>query len=166
MAAPRQIEIRRLAPSDEAALETFFAEVRADPASIWFHPHPFDAEQARRILRLTCRDVYLGAFDEGARIVGYGMLRGFDEGWQVPSLGIWLAGPVRGTGLSRLLMKTLHEYARSVGAPRIRLRVYPGNAIAVRLYQSLGYVFVSEEGGQRVGLLELTDNENPNGQDP
>lgn len=153
-ASPPMIDIRRLAPADAPALAAFFAEIAADPASARFHPHPFDAAQAERVAGWSGRDVYLGAF-EGARVLGYGMLRGWDDGWQVPSLGICLAPAARGRGLSRPLMLALHDHARAAGAPRIRLKVYPDNTAAVRLYEGLGYVFASEEAGQRVGLLEL-----------
>ena len=63
------------------------------------------------------------------------------------SLGIALAPSARGLGLSRPLMLALHERAQAEGAPRIRLKVYPDNTAAVRLYEGLGYVFATEEAG-------------------
>jgi ribosomal protein S18 acetylase RimI-like enzyme len=88
-------------------------------------------------------------------MIAYGMLRGWDEGYDVPSLGIVVAPAFRGQGYGRSLMHFLHAAAKARGAPAIRLKVYPENSTAVALYQSLGYVFGAKEGGQLVGLLDL-----------
>jgi ribosomal protein S18 acetylase RimI-like enzyme len=102
------------------------------------------------------RDLYVGLF-RGAELAGYGMLRGWDEGYAIPSLGIYLSPEVRGSGLARQLMRALHQAAAASGASRVRLKVYQSNTAAVRLYERLGYVFSGEEAGQRVGLLDLLD---------
>ncbi len=148
------LTIRRLVPNDEKALAVFFTKIASDPASSGFHPHPLDDAQARKIARWAGRDIYVGAFRSG-RLVGYGMLRGWDDGWQVPSLGICLLPSMRGKGLSVPLMQEMHDLARREGAERVRLKVYSQNNAAIRLYQRFGYVFVSEEAGQLVGLLNL-----------
>jgi len=84
------------------------------------------------------------------------MLRGWDEGYAVPSLGIAVRAEAQGSGLGRLVMGYLHTEARRRGAPRIRLKVYPDNVRAVELYRSLGYEYRPElESGQLVGYKEL-----------
>ena len=80
------------------------------------------------------------------------MLRGWDQGFAVSSLGIATHAAARGIGLGRALMLYLHAEARRRGARRIRLKVYPDNRVAVELYRTLGYVFAGElEEGQLVG---------------
>ncbi|MBO9559084.1 MAG: GNAT family N-acetyltransferase [Caulobacter sp.] len=150
----QDLQVRRFGASDVELLAAFFGEVAQDPASDRFHPHPFTAEAARRIAEHQGRDLYLGQFLDG-QLVGYGMLRGWDEGYETPSLGIYLSARVRGQGLAKALMEHLHRQARQNGADRIRLKVYKDNLRAVTLYQGLGYVFVAEEGEQSVGLLDL-----------
>lgn len=152
---------RRLRPADEAALAALFAEIATDPAAADFHPHPFTAAEAGRISGYPGRDLYLGLFGDDARPIGYGMLRGWDDGFEIPSLGIYLAAAGRGQGLSRLLMEALHRAAANQGATRVRLKVYRRNQKALTLYQRLGYVFGAEEAGQLVGLLDLPANGSP-----
>jgi ribosomal protein S18 acetylase RimI-like enzyme len=150
-----RVVVRRLGPADEPALAAFFALVAGDPTASGFHPHPFTAEEAARVAGHRGRDLYLGLFD-GSALAGYGMLRGWDAGYAIPSLGIYLAPAGRGRGLAATLMDALHRAAAGNGASQVRLKVYPGNIAAMRLYQRLGYVFSSEEAGQRVGLLALS----------
>lgn len=100
------------------------------------------------------KDVYYLLID-GGEIIGYGMLRGWDEGFQTPSLGIVIDPSAQGRGLGRCLMSVLHAAARERGASQIRLKVYPENKPAVELYKSLGYEFLAEQDGQLIGILEL-----------
>lgn len=117
---------------------------RIDPT--YFHPHPLTPEEAARIEAYDGPDVYL--WTEHA----YGFLRGWEEGYEVPSLGIAVATDAQGQGHGRAMMLRLHEAARARGAERIRLRVHPGNQRARRLYDSLGYV---ESGMDRGEVLML-----------
>ena len=84
------------------------------------------------------------------------MLRGWDEGREIPSLGIVIDAAWQGRGCGRRMMDYLHQTARERGARRVRLKVYPENSRALAWYQKLGYVFADKEAGQWVGLLELT----------
>jgi ribosomal protein S18 acetylase RimI-like enzyme len=83
------------------------------------------------------------------------MLRGWDEGFEVPYLGIAIHPGERGQGYGRVLMEYLHAAARERGAVRVMLKVYEDNEAAVRLYRSLGYCFGERSDGQLVGVLEL-----------
>lgn len=147
--------VRRLRPADEAVLAAFFGQIAADPTATGFHPHPFTAAEAARITGHRGRDMYLGLFLDGGAMGGYGMLRGWDAGYAIPSLGIYLAPQARGRGLSGTMMQALHRAAADLGASRVRLKVYPANAAALGLYRRLGYAFSGEEAGQLVGMLDL-----------
>jgi ribosomal protein S18 acetylase RimI-like enzyme len=149
-----EVTVAQLTAAHTGALAELFARISADAAAAKFHPHPFTGQEAEKITRRPGKDIYLGLF-VGGRQLGYGMLRGWNEGYDIPSLGIYLALDARGRGLSRILMQKLHEHARAAGARRIRLKVYPDNTRALRLYEDFGYRFEGEEGGQRVGYLEL-----------
>jgi ribosomal protein S18 acetylase RimI-like enzyme len=147
------IEWRRVSPQLERPLADFFAELSAEGGH-YFHPHPFDDAQARKIACYSGKDLYCVLVD-GSVVLAYGMLRGWDEGFAIPSLGIVVASKFRGLGIARTVMGLLHLAARRRGAQRIRLKVYEGNAHAVALYRSLGYDFASREGDQLVGFLDL-----------
>ena len=146
--------VAKLTDKHVAELAALFATIAADPSAARFHPHDFTAAQARIIAIPAGRDIYLGLWSDGT-LQGYGMLRGWDAGYMVPSLGIYLAPPARGNGSSRVLMSALHDHARRAGAHQVRLKVYADNLPAVRLYEALGYVFKSEENGQRVGVIDV-----------
>lgn len=149
-----EVSVTRLTSANTGALVKLFTRISTDPVVVNFHPHPFTREEAHKIANWSGRDIYLGLFADGAQW-GYGMLRGWDEHYDVPSLGIYLAPEARGRGLSRILMEALHDYARRAGASRIRLKVYPDNIVAVRLYERLGYRFQDVEAGQMVGYLQF-----------
>jgi ribosomal protein S18 acetylase RimI-like enzyme len=146
----------RLRPEHAEAVVGMFGTIAADPGARHFHPHPFDEASARRVCSGSGRDLYFGLWAKGAP-AGYGMLRGWDEGFEVPSLGIWVSSPLRGTGAARAFMAYLHLAARLSDASRVRLKVHPDNASALALYRSMGYRFSDqlEPDGQMLGILEL-----------
>ena len=148
------LELRRVAPELCPALGRFFETQCTDPQ---FHPHAFNANEAARICAYNGADIYAVAIVQDM-IFAYGMLRGWDEGYAVPSLGITVAPEARGSGLAQLFMQYLHLNARLRGAPSIRLKVYPDNSRAIALYRKLGYQFGdSLEKGQLVGTLPLSE---------
>ncbi len=120
---------------------------RIDPT--FFNPHPLTPAEARRIASYKGQDVYL--WNEQA----YGFLRGWDDGHEIPSLGIAVAADAQGKGHGKAMMTKLHEAARSRGARRIRLRVNPDNARAKNLYESLGYVRAGKDRGEDVMFKDL-----------
>ncbi len=149
------IECMLLSPRWTQPLAEFFQALREAGDDAEFHPHPFTAEEAARRCQYAGRDLYYILAD-GERVLAYGMLRGWDDGYEIPSLGIAVHPRERGKGLGRLLMRVLHMAARRHGAKTIRLKVHPHNARAVRLYETLGYTFRGEEAGQLVGFFDLT----------
>lgn len=155
MNAPRdQLEIVAPAPGREEALAELFQALAAAGDDRWFHPHPLDAAAAAERCRYRGRDVYC-LVANGERALGYGMLRGWDEGYAIPSLGIAVHPAGRSLGIARAIMAYLHAEARRRGVRRIRLRVHPANEDAVRLYRTLGYDFVGEERGELLAFKDL-----------
>lgn len=134
---------RRLTAADAPLLEEFFRGLVGSGSDVTFHPHAFDPPTAAWICGhaagdTTACDEYHAVL-EGERIVAYGMLRGWSEGYAIPSLGIAVLPECRGRGLAHRLMHHLHGVATDRGATAIRLKVYRTNTAAIRLYESLGY---------------------------
>jgi ribosomal protein S18 acetylase RimI-like enzyme len=151
------ISVRALQPEDTAALASFFSVVAADgPTLTLFHPHPFDAYTAERICnrRGIVSDEYFAAID-GGRIVGYGMLRGWDEGYDTPALGVCVHPARVGERLGSLLLDHAIHRARQRGARRLMLKVYPQNVPARRLYESRGFELTPGDDQQLVGHMTL-----------
>jgi len=148
------LEVRAPCPELEPALAEFFAELSGDDTSDQFHPHPLTADEAARRCRYSGKDLYY-LLISGQQVLGYGMLRGWDEGYEIPSLGIAIRASARGKGLAGLLLNFLHGAASWHGANKVMLKVYPDNLPARRLYEQLGYTFTNEGEGQLLGSIDL-----------
>lgn len=174
MASPRgpaaatfpAMPFRPATPEDEAGLAALFAALAAAGDERLFHPHPLTADAARDVCRHRVAapagggDEYHVAIDAHdptvpGTVVGYGLLRGWMEGFVVPSLGIAVHPAHRGRGIARRLMDHLHDVAARRGAERVRLKVYRHNAAALRLYASLGYEFQPHSTSELVGFLAV-----------
>lgn len=148
------MECRILEKKWEAQLITFFRIIKETGDDSIFHPHPFTEEQAKKLVSYQGQDLYYILVNAGT-IMGYGMLRGWDEGYSVPSLGIYIHPDYRQKGLGKLMMFFLQSVARLQGSTKIRLKVYADNLPALNLYQKMGYKFGEIEEGQTIGFLQL-----------
>jgi [ribosomal protein S18]-alanine N-acetyltransferase len=135
-------------------LLAFFSALEETNETDFFHPHPFNDEAIEQIMHRARKDLYY-VLTNGEDVLGYGMLRGWDEGYAIPSLGIAIHPGARGGGLGRVLMCFLHAAARLRGSKAIRLRVRRDNDRALKLYRDLGYIFQPEEDQYLVGFLAL-----------
>ncbi len=144
------MKIRTVRPADAPDLETLFARLDTD----WFRPHDLGPDGARAVADHVGEDVYLIGF-LGSTPVAYGMLRGWDEGYETPSLGIAIREGYRDRGLGRQVMSALHDVVRVRGGHRVRLRVAAGHARARHLYASMGYRQVGVERGELVLVLDF-----------
>jgi len=148
------LECRVLSTEWVGPLMDFLRDLSEAGDSELFCPHAFTDAAVRQIISRTHKDTYYVLL-EGKRVLGYGMLRGWDEGFEIPSLGIAIHPAVRGVGLGNVFMGILHASARRRGAEKVRLRVKRENIRAAKLYEHLGYKFEHEEAGYLVGFLEL-----------
>ena len=152
------LSIRPIGPQDAEQLGELFVGLAAGPEAEQFHPHPLTADEARRIAdgSATRKDAFFAAF-LGDRLAGYAMLRGWDEGYSIPSFGVAVGAPYRSAGLGRSLLRYAIELARERGAATLMLKVHLDNPSARDLYESEGFVFqeIPEDPRQIKGLLAL-----------
>ena len=120
----------------------------------FFHPHPFDYDVIKNKITWITNDQYKIIIHEG-EVIGYGLLRGWDEGYEIPSLGIMIDSKYRGTGLSKMFMRFLETEAKIRGAQKMRLVVYKNNIKAVNTYKSLGYDLQEHDETQLIGFKNL-----------
>jgi len=144
------LELTRLRTSRVDALARMLAAIDRAGESRQFHPHPFALAHLETLCNEHRQDLHY-VLATGDTVVGYGLLRGWDEGYAVPSLGIAVHPEHRGRGHGAALMHFLHSAARVRGASRVRLRVHPGNDSAIALYRAVGYQF--EAAADSDGLL-------------
>ena len=150
----KKLEITHVSPEISGPLTDFFQSLIESEDHLSFHPHPLNHEESVKRSKYRGADLYY-VMVEGDVVLAYGMLRGWDEGFEVPSLGIAVHPKDRGTGLGKSMMVFIHAAARRRGSTHIQLKVYPNNTTAITLYKELGYAFDSEENGQLVGILRI-----------
>jgi ribosomal protein S18 acetylase RimI-like enzyme len=137
------LEIVRLTQRTTAGLLALLCKLEEAGEAELFRPHPFTEEHIASIARPEVKDLYyvVTVRDE---VVGYGLLRGWEDGYEVPSLGVALHPGWRSLGLGTTLMHFLHGAARLRRSKRVRLRVIETNDAAITLYRSIGYQFQDE----------------------
>ena len=144
-------------PVDARPRARFFVAAAADPEIRgYFHPHPLTPEHARRLAEEAParRDRYFLARWRGS-VVGYSMLRGWDEGFAVPSFGCCVHPELRDAGIGKALIAAAIAEARRLGAARLRLTVHRANSRAVALYERFGFELRPKNAEELVGLLAL-----------
>lgn len=144
------LEIRHPRLQDAQPLCAFFSSLSARGDEALFHPHPLNNSEAQRICAYSGQDLYY-VITENLDVLGYGMLRGWDTGHTVPSLGIAISLSARGHGLGTLLVQFLHTAAKRRGAKKVMLKVYKSNMIARNMYEKLGYKLVDTGSDHLVG---------------
>lgn len=142
-----QLSVEPLESSNVGELAELLGSV--DP-TYFSHAVP---EAAWRFLDQPADIHVLGRVD--GEVVAFGMLRGWHEGYETPSLGIVVRPDREGRGYGRAMMVALEGLARERGATRIRLRVHPDNVRARRLYAGQGYRDAGVERGETLMVLDL-----------
>jgi ribosomal protein S18 acetylase RimI-like enzyme len=150
------LELTRLRRDQAFALLDMLMAIERNGESQHFSPHPFTSSYIESLCQGKRRDLHY-VLTTGSGVVGYGLLRGWDEGFPVPSLGIAIHPAARGMGHASALMHFLHCAARIRNAERVRLRVHEANAAAIALYRRVGYVFepALDQDGLRVAYKSL-----------
>lgn len=93
-------------------------------------------------------DVYSGVFWQ-EKLVGVFMLRGWDEGYEIPSFGALIDEKYRGGAFMRLTLDTAKLICEFAGAKRIMAKIHPDN-VSPRGANRLGWV--------RTGVEAATGN--------
>jgi [ribosomal protein S18]-alanine N-acetyltransferase len=137
--APDELTFRELVDSDEDALARFLVRNDVPAVTVTFTPFPMTAKTAATLLSEPREDRYYGAFTPAGELVALSMLRGWDEGFVVPSFGIAVDARRHGRGVGTRMTAWTVEQARALGAPSVRLTVYADNPGARRIYERLGF---------------------------
>jgi ribosomal protein S18 acetylase RimI-like enzyme len=132
------IDIEEVGPAHAPSLADLFERNRGPAVSDTFDPFELTSEQAMRIALEPRQDMYfVGRL--GGTLVAMSMLRGFDEGYDVPSFGIFVDHRHHGRGIGRELTTWTVGAARGRGCHAVRLSVDASNTAALHIYRSLGF---------------------------
>lgn len=136
----------------KSSIEHFFQRNISDKK--FFHPHELSYSGLLKEISDNPKNYYVFFMDID-NILGYGMLRGWQEGYEIPNLGIMVDITRRRTEISKELMWHLESGAQIKGARKIRLTVYKENLAAIYLYDKLGYKFIDKNEKELVGIKEF-----------
>lgn len=103
----------------------------------FFYAFEFDEEKIGDILVRRKKDVYSGLFWQGALSAIF-MLRGWDEGYDIPSFGVFVAEKYRGGSFMRISLEIAKTISRLSGAKQLRATIHPDN-ISPRGARRLGF---------------------------
>ena len=148
------VQLENLASRHEVGLSDLFCSLSANGDGNFFYPHPLTSEEARKMCRYSGLDQYFAATVNG-RILGYGMLRGWDVGYAIPSLGLATHPDARSQGLGDFLMRGLIQQARNRGATQLRLTGDPSRGHIINFFARHGFVFSPFKPGRLLGMLDL-----------
>ena len=138
------VHVRHAEPGDAAELVELARAVGAEPEG-WLITNGDwrSASDERRYLRAIRRSPHAAVLvaEAPSRIVGrLSIARDpHPASRHVADLGLMVARDYRRRGTGRALMEAAEAWAASVGVTKLELHVFPHNAAALRLYESLGY---------------------------
>lgn len=141
---PDVLSIRALGAADAPELSAMLRAQRAEYAR-FFHPFGFDERAVESVLAKSERDVYSAIYLEGQLVVFF-MLRGWDDGFDVPAFGVLVDEKHRGSGLEMLSLDVAKTICRLRGARRIMLKMHPENISTKAVARKIGFVFTREDG--------------------
>lgn len=100
----------------------------------FFTPFDFEQESIVRLLDEREKDVWMG-FNWQGSLLGFFMLRGWDEGYGVPTYGVCIDETFSGYGFASLSLKIAKSVGRLRRSPRLMLKVHPENLAARTLFE-------------------------------
>jgi len=137
----KNIEIKEFQSDQASTLSALILNTPKDHTK-YFTPFSFDEVSIKKMIDSAVRDKYFGIFISD-NLAGFYMLRGFDEGYEVPSYGVWISDKYSRMGLSTLTLQHAITFCRINSIKKIMLKVHPENVVAKNIYESFGF---KEEG--------------------
>jgi ribosomal protein S18 acetylase RimI-like enzyme len=141
--------IRMVEPSDLAALTEFFASNDVPEVTRHFSPFPLNAKSAEQICNQGEPDRFF-IDEDGGVIKALGMLRGWKDGYAIPSFGLLVDRRFAGQGIGGRVTAFAIDLAKTLRAPAVRLSVEPDNAAAIKVYARAGFQLTDKRAGERL----------------
>lgn len=153
------LTMRALEPADAPELSAMLRGQRPEYAR-FFHPFNFDEATLAAVLAGRGQDVYTGVFLREQLVVFF-MLRGWNEGFDVPAFGILIDEQHRGHGLEMMSLEAAKAICKLRGAKRMMLKMHPENISAKGVARKIGFAYAGEEteSGNLIYHCELDKSE-------
>ena len=133
----KNVEIKELQSEQASTLSALILNAPKDYTK-YFVPFSFEEDSIKKIISDAVNDKYFGIFINDD-LAGFYMLRGFDQGYEVPSYGVWISDKFSGLGLSKLTLQHAISFCKLNGLKKILLKVHPENTIAKNIYENFGF---------------------------
>lgn len=134
----KEIILKKLGPESAEELSELMQKENPE-YSKYFIPFEFDLHTIQEKIKKLHLDSFWGIFIDET-LAGFYMLRGFDEGYKIPSYGVWISKKYAGKGLSKFTLRHAISYCRINNIKEIMLKVHPENVIAKKIYEDFGFV--------------------------
>ncbi len=136
----------QLRPTLEPDVSRMFSVIASSEDVKMFHPHAFDSETAVSLCNYPGRDYYALVKCNGV-VAGYAMLRGWEEGYTIPTAGLYVFPEWRGKRLASNILSMLEIEAKQRSASMIMAKVYRHNTPSLRSFLRAGYKITKEDQG-------------------
>ncbi len=133
----KNVEIKEIQSEQASTLSALILNAPKDHTK-YFTPFSFEEDSIKKIINNAVNDKYFGIFINDD-LAGFYMLRGFDQGYEVPSYGVWVSDKFSGLGLSKLTLQHAITFCKINNIKKIMLKVYPENIIAKSIYEAFGF---------------------------
>jgi len=133
----KSVEIKEIGLEHASTLAKALENENSDYLK-YFTPFEFSLQSITNIFTQMVKDKFFGIFVNEI-IVGFYILRGLDEGYDIPSYGVWISSKFSNKGLSKLTLYHAFSFCRINSISKLMLKVHPENTTAKKLYESLGF---------------------------
>lgn len=133
----KHVEIKELKTIDALNLSALILSAPKDYTK-YFTPFSFEEDSIKKLINNAIKDKYFGIFVDEF-LVGFYMLRGFDEGFEIPSYGVWISEKFSGMGLSKVTLEHAITFCKMHNIKKVMLKVHPENIVAKNIYEKFGF---------------------------
>jgi len=131
------LEIRKINKSHSLKLSNLL--LKGSPEYIeYFKPFDFNYSSIKSILSQAVHDYFFGIFINN-KIGGFYMLRGIDQGYKIPSYGVYISESYTNLNLANLTLKHAVIFCKINKIKQIMLKVNPKNTKAKYIYETFGF---------------------------
>lgn len=146
---PLSLEIKRINTNQAKELSDLLLKSSKE-YSKHFIPFQFDLESVSTAIGKANKDMFYGIYVE-KKLIGFYMLRGFDEGFDIPSYGVWIAKDFSSKGISKLTLQHAISVCKVNSIKKLILKVHPDNIVAKNIYENFGFIYQGVD--ERIGHL-------------
>ncbi len=136
MSTNKSLTIRELELTDAASINAFMNS-QSPEYMRFFYAFDSDESALTGVLSKAEKDVYSGVFWQN-NLVGVFFLRGWDDGYEIPSFGVLIDQKYRGGAFMRLTLDTAKLICRLSETKTLMAKIHPEN--------------ISSKGARRLGF--------------